>query len=316
VVAQPVRDSSPQPQLQQRPCLVRVAIPHYHLGLAGSEGHGALRGEEAQLRVIALARCIGAVLALARSERDDLLEIADQTIRPTPLPRYPERRLTGVWVDCHVFVTGTAWQQEVLAGFERRIRVHRLQLEDPRSLPAAARDFLLHEEAGEADLYLYLEDDLVINDRLYVDKLLWFCERTQHRFALMPHRYELTGSAAVARLFVDGPIDGDYLRQFQEPQEGVAKGRFWDGQEVCFDVASNPHSGSFALSRAQRQLLHAEGVAPKEFVGPLETVATGTVLAAFPVWKPSWACRDFLQLEHAHPSFLQERHRLPRAPGS
>jgi hypothetical protein len=74
-------------------------------------------------------------------------------------------------------------------------------------------------------------------------------------------------------------------------------------------VASNPHSGSFALSRAQRLRLREEGLAAKEFVGPLETVATGTVLAAFPVLKPGWECRDFLLLEHAHPSFLAYRFR-------
>jgi hypothetical protein len=265
------------------------------------------------LRGIALGRCIGALLALARSGRDELLDIAGQAIRRTPEARSPEIGLAGVWVDCHVFVTGTAWQKDVLASFGRRIQVHQLALENPLRLPEAARDFLFEEEEGKADLFLYLEDDLVINDRLYVDKLMWFCERTQHRFALMPHRYELTGAPGAARLFVDGPIDAEPLPSFQKPREKVASGRFWDGQEVSFDLASNPHSGSFALSRPQRQRLRAEGATARPFVGPLETVATGTVLHCFPVLKPSLECRDFLLLEHAHPSFLIQRRLLPRA---
>lgn len=292
-----------------RPSLVRVAIPHHWQPLEGREGHGSLRREEGMLRAIALARCLGGVLALARGEREEILAIADDRIEAAPTPAYPARRLPGVWVDCHVFVNGDACRQDVLAAFDRRIKVHRLELEDPMQLPAAARDFLLREASTVADLSLYLEDDLVIGDRLYADKLLWFCERTQHRYTLMPHRYELTGVVRAPRLFVDGPIDPEYLRGFQATQQGVAQGRFWDGQEVSFDLASNPHSGSFALSRPQQQRLRQEALAATEFVGPLETVATGTMMAAFPVMKPGWQWRDFLLLEHAHPSFLACRFR-------
>ncbi len=292
-----------------RPTLVRVAIPHHWQAREGAVGHGALRREEGMHRAIALARCLGGVLALARGEREQILAIAGERIIGAPGPAYPARRLPGVWVDCHVFVNGDAYRHDVLTTFERRIRVHRLALEDPMQLPAAARDFLLHEAAPPADLSLYLEDDLVIGDRLYADKLLWFCERTDHRFALMPHRYELTGVVSTPRLFVDGPLDPSYLSEFQEAREGVAQGRFWDGQEVSFDLASNPHSGSFALSLPQARKLKQEGLEAREFVGPLETVATGTPLAAFPVLKPGWAWRDFLLLEHAHPSFLAYRHR-------
>jgi hypothetical protein len=261
------------------------------------------------LRAIALARCLGGVLALARGEREEILDIAEEQLTGAPTPCLPARRLSGVWVDCHVFVTGNAWRHDVLSAFERRINVHQLELDDPMQLPAAARNFLLQDDSTVADLCLYLEDDLVIADRLYADKLLWFCERTQHQYTLMPHRYELTGEITAPRLFVDGPIDPEYLRGFQETREGVAQGRFWDGQEISFDLASNPHSGSFALSRAQHQRLRQEAAEAKEFVGTLETVATGTVLAAFPVMKPSWECRDFLLLEHAHPSFLAYRYR-------
>jgi hypothetical protein len=80
---------------------------------------------------------------------------------------------------------------------------------------------------------------------------------------------------------------------------------------VSFDVASNAHSGSFSLSRPQLELLRERGVPDEGFVGPLETVATYTVMKHFPVLKPSWACRDFLAVEHGHPSFLIWRNRLP-----
>ena len=56
---------------------------------------------------------------------------------------------------------------------------------------------------------------------------------------------------------------------------------------------------------------------PNEFVGPLETAATGTVWNHFPVWKTVWSDRDFLCLEHGHPSFLANLGKMPlHQPGS
>ena len=297
-----------------RPCLVRVVIPHYCRPGESREGHGSTRADVSGNRALALGRCLGAVLALARSEHDERLDIAGQRITATPAPTYPEMRLAGIVVECHLFVTGDAWLRPVVEALAGRVRVRELQLEDPMTLPAAARDYLLGAEGPPADLSLYLEDDLVIGDRLYVDKLMWFCARTEHRFVLMPHRYELTGSAEAARLFVDGPLPEEEIGLIQKPRAGVAEGRFWDGQMVRFDVTDNPHSGSFAITRPQWEQLRELGGKALPFVGPLETAATGTVLGRFPVLKPSWECRDFLLLEHAHPSFLMARLQLP-SPG-
>jgi hypothetical protein len=200
--------------------------------------------------------------------------------------------------------------------FGRRIKVHRLQLKDPRRLPYAARNFLIQDEGnGEADLSLYLEDDLVIHDQYYIDKLIWFFSRTDHRYGLMPHRYELTGAVECPRFFVDGPIAESAFPKHHRPAEAVASGQFGGGPTVYFDVASNPHAGTFSLSSVQRDRLLNEGSSEEGFVGPLETVATYTILEYFPVLKPSWPSRDFLLVEHAHPSFLHWRSRLPLLDG-
>ena len=164
-----------------------------------------------------------------------------------------------------------------------------------------------------ADLSLYFEDDLVINDPRYVDKQVWFTESTDHQFVLMPHRLEYCVAEAPMRLCVDGPIkqveQEDAVWSDQEKE--VARGTFWDGRSVGFAIASNPHSGSFCLSAAQRQRLVERQAQPTEFVGPLETAATGTVLDHFPIWKPVLRERDFLCLEHGHPSFLGHLGTMP-----
>ena len=297
---------------QARPALVRVAIPHFCRPQADAEsGYGSSRDEAVLFRSLALARCLGGVLALARGIREEILNIADHALLEAPSRCYPKRYLQGVVVDCHVFVVHDAFLAETLKAFDRRIKVHQVALEDPRQLPHAARAFLLKDDApGDADLSLYLEDDLVIHDQLFADKMLWFTEKLNHQFSLMPHRYELTGSHVQPRLFVDGPIDSTVLPEHQQPAASVAQGQFWDGQTIAFDRASNPHSGCFALSAAQRRRLSHQQLPGDGFIGPLETVATFTVLEHWPVMKSSWPQRDFLLIEHAHPSFLRARARM------
>ena len=295
----------------QAPVLVRVAIPHYYAPSEASSGYGSCRSDARVKRVVALSRCLGGVLALERGINEEILGIAQRRILLAPPSSYPGNMLSGVQVDCHLFVQEDCWLQEVVAAFGSRVTVHQLQLANPRRLPHAARDFLI-KDVGEqgSDLSLYLEDDLIIQDRFYVDKMMWFLTRTNHRYALMPHRYELTGDLDFPRLFVDGPIATRAFPVHHQPAEGVASGQFWDGQTIHFDVASNPHSGSFTLSALQRQMVAERGAADEGFVGPLETVATFTILQHLPVFKPSWPCRNFLTLEHGHPSFLYWRDKL------
>ena len=295
----------------ERPLLVRVAIPHFcRIADNDGDGYGSSRADAAVLRAVALSRCLGGVLSLARGVEEEILGIAEANLLSAPRAVLPGQKAPGLVLDCHVFVCGDAYLADALNAFERRITLHQLELKDPRRLPFAARDFLLRDEAaGSADLSLYLEDDLVIQDRLFLDKQHWFLQQTQHQYALMPHRYELTGDHFMPRLFVDGPIDVAVLPEHQQPAEHVASGHFAAGPLIQFDRASNPHSGSFCCSAPQRQQIQALGVADSGFIGPLETVATYTLLQHFPVMKPSWEQRDFLLLEHAHPSFLAARHR-------
>ncbi|MEA5472767.1 hypothetical protein VB716_00835 [Synechococcus sp. CCY9201] len=295
---------------------MRVAIPHYFDDRGSPHGYGSREGMRLA-RSLALARCLGSVLGLARAEREDVIDIAGRGLRTTPEPQYPAQRLAGVAIECHVFVTGDAWLEEVLTCFAGRLRVHHLDLKDPRDLPVAARQHLL-ERDPVADLSLYLEDDLVIQDPLYIDKLLWCARLTEQRVVLMPHRYELRSRLGLGRLFVDGPIDWGSLEEAhpllaeRRPQANVAEACWREGERVHFDRASNPHSGSFALSRPQLLHLRKQSALPcNGFVGPLETVATYTVLQHFEVWKPAWSCRQFLAIEHGYPSFLGYASQFP-----
>ena len=295
------------------PLRLRVAIPHFFREGASdsSGGYGSGRRGNRLPRSLALARCLGSVLGLNRSQHDWILNIAERQLELTPASALAG--LPALLVELHLFVCGQHWLQEVVELFAPRLHLHCQELADPMQLPLVAVRQLL-DMASPADLNLYLEDDLVIQDPRYADKLAWFHQRTEHRFVLMPHRREQTVANAPQRLFVDGPIkpEGQAEPVWASEEKLMASGRFWDGQELGFVQASNPHSGSFCLSAPQLEQLRSAPWPPPPFVGPLETAATGTVLGHFPVLKPSWACRDFLTLEHGNPSFLRLLGELPQ----
>ena len=292
---------------------LRVVIPHFFQEGAseGSGGYGSGRSGNRLPRSLALARCLGSVLALNRARRDWILNIAERQMELTPASTMTS--LPELHVELHLFVCGEHWLQDVVELYAPRLQLHRFELEDPRQLPLEAVRRLLDMPAP-ADLSLYLEDDLVIQDLSYADKLAWFHQRTDHRFVLMPHRREPTVANAPQHLYVDGPIkpEGQPEPAWASDEVVVASGRFRDGQELSFVEASNPHSGSFCVSALQLEQLRNAPWPPLPFVGPLETAATGTLLGRFPVLKPSWACREFLTLEHGNPSFLRLLGELPR----
>ena len=296
-------------EVQGRQVLIRVAIPHYFRPGDDALGYASTRLTSSRAaRAVALGRCLGSVMALARGPEEQILSIIDQRLVVAPKRSLPSGAISNVFIDCHVFVRRDDCLNEVLELFQDQIHVHELELDDPRRLPHAARDFLLNDDGnGSAHLSLYLEDDLVIDDRLFIEKQLWFLERSRYKAVLMPHRFERAPSHGQPRLFVDGPIDPSAFPDHHRPLEGAARGCFQGGPEILFDLASNPHSGCFAVSQSQRRWIQQRGVVDDGFVGPLETVATFTVLKHFPVLKPSWHQRDFLCVEHAHPSYLPYR---------
>ena len=292
---------------------LRVAIPHFYSegSSEGSGGYGSGRFGNRLPRSVALARCLEGVLSLNRAERDWILNLAEQQIEISSTSSMAG--LSTIKVELHLFVTGDSWIHEVVELFSNRLTIHKLNLKEPRQLPLAAVRHLL-DMPDVADLSMYLEDDLVIQDYRYIDKLAWFYERTNHRFVLMPHRRESCVANAPQSMYVDGPIKEKNSEEtvFAGSEKEVASGRFWDGQSVIFCEASNPHSGSFCLSVPQLEKLRSSNWPPASFVGPLETAATGTILGQFPVLKTSWACRDFLRLEHGNPSFLGLLSKLPK----
>ncbi len=287
---------------------VQVCIPHYFREHANPgdnpNGYGSLRSGARLQRSIALSRCITGLLNLQRAAETCQLNISKKRIDHLTNGAAPlEIKIT-------ICTNGENRLEDVLDLYQNRIEVVTLAMDNPRELPLACRDHLIHNHS-EADLFSYMEDDIVIHDPLFFDKLIWFHEKTNHNFCLMPHRYERIDIGSMETLMVDGPLSADFIGQFTQPQTNVAHGQFRGKETVSFDIADNPHSGTFFLSQTQATLLRGSELPREGFVGPLETAATLTVLHRFPVMKPSRECWQFLRVEHGHASFLHYIKKLP-----
>lgn len=290
---------------------VQVCIPHFFNESQRSvENYGSCREGSRLARSLALARCLSSVIALRGSQIDFELNIGDKAI--DVFPRQSSLGLGAknvVNVEITVCTVGDSCLKDVLGLYDANISVLKLNLENPRHLGLATRDHLIHH-LPSADLFLYLEDDLVIHDRLYLEKLIWFYSQTKHQMCLMPHRYEMCYAQGGGRLYVDGPPSAKAIRKFIKPRVAAAEGRF-QGRVISFDVASNPHSGSFCISLPQVKQLRKKSLPRSGFAGPLETAATYTVMKYFPVLKSSRQYIDFFEIEHAHPSFLGHFNSFP-----
>lgn len=284
-------------------CRVRICIPHYFELGNRDVGYGSTRSSDSSKRLLSLARSLASLHALNRSPIDYVLNVGSASIDTSAKSTYPKHALPCILVEVHVFIIG----EKVLRAFTDCLPggslIHRVDLSEPCMLPLVARDYLVNCDKP-ANISIYMEDDLVISDPMFIDKLHWFFEKTDHQAILMPHRAEVCHGHRPCSLFVDGPLRREEILQYSTPEENAMCLRFWDDGDISFDIPLNPHSGMFAISSTQRTALQSKELPRTGFVSPLETAATLTVLANFAVFKPSWNYRRFFTIEHAFPSYL------------
>lgn len=285
---------------------VRVAIPHFFHPSGQAGGYGSTRAGTSQAqRSLALGRCLHSLLAQRRQPQDLVLNQATRELDQLPDP-HPMEPLD---IEIIVCMTGDRVLQSTLELFRGKIQHRSIALNNPKFLPLATRDALIHHPKP-ADLSVYLEDDLIFHDALSLDKLSWFLKETQGQAVLMPHRYEAINRQGFNRLYVDGALKAHLQLRDHITGEEFVRLEPKPGQIFHFERASNPHSGMFAINEQQRQELQQQPLPTKGFVGPLETAATLTVAAHYPIYKPSFDNRYFLEIEHGHPSYLYTLNKL------
>jgi hypothetical protein len=191
------------------------------------------------------------------------------------------------------------------------ITIHSTALIDYKQVALHASKSLLRQ-AGDYDLVAYIEDDLLIEDPCFFDKITYLIRSKGEQYAFMPHRCEYI------------PGKGDVI--LSGDPDGGRPDLFWDtGEKLMIDWplgskefyrATNPHSGCYFLSREQATTVYEywEKLGwrfPFELAGPLEQAATGLLLPVLKIMKPIPTDYRFLMVRHR--DSLWQRHPMEEA---
>ena len=174
----------------------------------------------------------------------------------------------------------------------RRVRVVAHDDGDPMFVEFRAQD-LFFDARDQYDWFLMLEDDIVIRDSTFLDKLSRFnIAVADDGVVLVPNRYEYTAGVKTYIDLFDRRKGRDFAWDMQA-------GRTVDG--VTFAECANPHAGMYCLNRRQLDRWDRSGrhwYDQVSFVGPLESAATGCLYECFVLYKPAPTNPHFCEVEH------------------
>ena len=183
---------------------VRAVIPHFFKeadqgqALEIGEGFGCRQPGSRRLRSLSLQRCLLGLLNLQRSLTNAVLNL--QTACAEEYNSFCEIGLPST-LSLEVIVVIHSQKyclDDILLDFSHALRVLPCPDIDPRCLGIRARDYLIRHPSP-ADLNIYLEDDLVVSDPFFLDKITWFADLMDQDAILLPHRYELRASLSSAQ---------------------------------------------------------------------------------------------------------------------
>lgn len=175
------------------------------------------------------------------------------------------------------------------------ITVHEAANCDPMYIGFVAQD-LLAAQVTQHDWFMFIEDDIVLYDSLFLEKIEQFNQIHGDDALLFPNRYEMSQGQ---KSYIDLTIDRDLA---------------WDRLSRCaignvqFAECTNPHAGIYCLSQTQMRRWIATGRRWKNqplMVGPLESAATFCLLECFSIFKPHPANLNYLEVRHYDTKYSQ-----------
>ncbi len=158
---------------------------------------------------------------------------------------------------------------------------------------------VLRDRFGSYDLYAMMEDDLIIRDPLFLDKVQWFAGQFGETRLLQPHRYEMSKRGVIRKALIEPIFKPQPL--FAKDEHPPRLSGNWRGFDIGFEQPGNPHAGCYFLTAAQlRYWMDQPWFYDRnpDWIGPLESGGTRSLAQTFAVYKPVEAQADFLEIEH------------------
>lgn len=277
---------------------ILVAIVH-HWNPAGGGRHQSLRPNAAP-RVAALQQQILALCRLGGQQKH--LNFQDQAAYPANLDQPLE-------LDLHLITDGRHHVIEQLDS-QTRLRLQHIVAspDHPLQLGFEAHRHLAEQLHQAYDLYAYVEDDLIIHDPCFFQKIKGFVDQAGEHCVLLPQRYETNAFPwHINKLYIDGEIpEADRLTWIPEPAPPLSIADAGFGS-VVLESPRNPHAGCFILTKQQLEYWSQQSWwldRDCSFITPLESAATLGLLKTFRLYKPSFSQAMWLEAQHWGTSFL------------
>lgn len=170
---------------------------------------------------------------------------------------------------------------------------------------------VLRDALGQYDYYCFLEDDLLISDPLFFQKLEWFNHFAGDEAVLLPNRFETARGQPWLKLYIDGNLrDPRISARYQDVTDRPVLAGKALGMPVRFQRVDNPHCGGFFLNARQMAQWAAQPYfldRDASFISALESAASLGVMRSFRVYKPSRENAGFLELLHLDNRYLGKR---------
>lgn len=284
---------------------VLFVIPHYY---APGNGFYGSTGTDPASRVAALERVIGGLHQTLGSRQAFLLWLQQHVEGKGNGHVIKANEATLSHIDVAVCTIGDSHLLSSL-NLPNGMYHHQKSSSDPMLLGFAAHR-VLRDHLGRYDWYCYLEDDLLISDPFFFNKLEWFVSQYGAETTLSPHRFERSLTEPAHKLYHDGSVRPDFTTAWQDVTDRQYLNAEMLGKPIRFERWPNPHSGCFFLNARQMEIWASRpyfGDGDSSFAGPLESAASLGIIKTFRQYKPSPTNASFLELEHLHPRYLGEQ---------
>ncbi|KPQ40147.1 MAG: hypothetical protein HLUCCO16_04060 [Phormidium sp. OSCR] len=289
---------------------VLLTIPHY-FNPQGSGKHGSLQ-RNPQPRIEALVRCLRSLYeTFATVGRYYAHDRSHSRLEPQPA-----NTRTQVDLDVVLCTTGNFHLLEKLPLPSNLFRQESFSLENPKYLGLGCH-LTLKRQLGSYDYYGYLEDDLILQDAYFFQKLNWFNQQMGDQSVLQPNRFEVAQQGQPAKVYVDpdlesiSPTFADCPHNFSDNQ--VLSAQFM-GESLRFNRAKDPHSGCFFLNARQMEFWSQQPCFmnySRQFISGLESCATLGLMETFRVYKPAFENANFLEIQHCGDTLLRSWDKNP-----
>lgn len=166
---------------------------------------------------------------------------------------------------------------------------------------------VMKEHLGKYDYYCFMEDDLIIRDPLFLQKIRWFTDATSNENILQPNRFELSRHHSVLKCYLDGNVGNIYGSISIYPINELEFSANFFSSYFRFSQPLNPHSGCFFLNAEQfehwTKQPHFDDK-DTSFIGPLESAASIGIMKTFKIFKPVPENANFLEIQHHGDVFI------------